>query len=280
MERRDLLAATGLGLLGLVAGCAMPAPPIQPRAAAARSPAVVSSRTAAVRPSAAAKPVAAPWRQGPLTGLHKVAPWKTIIAEVPDANARTVGLTVDDGVSTETLGAYIDLAKATGIRLTFFVNGVYSSWTEHRDALRPLVESGQIQLANHTWDHPDITRLSDARIADEVTRNETFLKSTFGVDPRPYFRPPYFARTDHTDALLAGLGYSVITWWTGSFGDADVLTPAQILANARQYLTANRIVIGHANHLPVIAVMDQIAGLIQDRKLRTVTLADVFTTQA
>ncbi len=221
-----------------------------------------------------------PWRQPPLTGLHKVAPWKTIIAEVPDANPRTVGLTIDDGISTETVAAYLNLARTTGIRLTFFVNGVYPSWTEHRDALLPLVESGQIQLANHTWDHPDITRLSDARIMDEVTRNEKFLKATFGIDPRPYFRPPYFARTDHTDALLRNEGYSVITWWTGSFGDADVLTPAQIAANARQYLTANRIVIGHANHTPVISVMDAIVQVLRERNLRTVTLADVFQTAA
>ena len=277
MQRRHLLTATGLRLLGALTGCALPAPPSR----SAPSSALPTSPAPRATPSAAsARPTSPPWRQPPLTGLHKVAPWKTIIAEVPDANPRTVGLTIDDGVSTDTVAAYLNLAKATGIRLTFFVNGVYPSWTEHRDALLPLVESGQIQLANHTWDHPDITRLSDARIMDEVTRNEKFLKSIFGVDPRPYFRPPYFACNTRTNNLLVSEGYSVITWWTGSFGDADLLTPAQILANARQYLTANRIVIGHANHPPVISVMDAIVGVLRERNLRTVTLADVFETAA
>ena len=35
------------------------------------------------------------------------------------------------------------------------------------ELLRPLVESGQIQLANHTWSHPDLTRLAPSRIADD-----------------------------------------------------------------------------------------------------------------
>src|SRR6185295_17406324 len=61
-----------------------------------------------------------------------------------------LALTVDDGVNSEVVRLYTQLAKDTGIRLTFFVNGVYGSWTEHLGMLRPLVESGQIQLGNHT----------------------------------------------------------------------------------------------------------------------------------
>ena len=55
--------------------------------------------------------------------------------------------------------AYTQFAKDTGVRLTFFVNGTYDSWTDNLAMLRPLVESGQIQLGNHTWSHPDLTTL-------------------------------------------------------------------------------------------------------------------------
>ncbi len=65
-----------------------------------------------------------------------------------------MALTADDGTDSRVAKAYIDLARATGIRLTFFVTAAYPSWTEHRDDLRPLVDSGQIQLGNHTWTIP------------------------------------------------------------------------------------------------------------------------------
>jgi peptidoglycan-N-acetylglucosamine deacetylase len=72
---------------------------------------------------------------------------------VPDTPP-LVALTVDDGVSSPVVGAYVALARATGIRLTFFANGVNQSWAEHQRDMQPLVDSGQIQIANHSWATP------------------------------------------------------------------------------------------------------------------------------
>ncbi|HTX96514.1 MAG TPA: polysaccharide deacetylase family protein [Mycobacterium sp.] len=57
--------------------------------------------------------------------------------------------------------------------------------------LAPMVESGQVQLGNHTWSHPDITRIGLDAVADQIRRNGDFLRTTYGVDGTPYFRPPY-----------------------------------------------------------------------------------------
>jgi len=86
-----------------------------------------------------------------------------------------LALTVDDGVNSEVVRLYTQFAKDTGVRLTYFVNGVNQSWTENRDLLRPLVESGQIQLGNHTWSHPDLTTISTSAVAEQITRNHRFL---------------------------------------------------------------------------------------------------------
>jgi len=305
MDRRELLYALGVGALGLLSGCSadpadteqtvtvnltttvskvpqrpptstVPSTGTNPNPGAGTKPSAGSSTEMSAAGSAPVSAGSGPSNLPP-SQFTKVKPWKTIIAEVPD-NAPTVALTIDDGISSEVVGAYVELAKATGLRLTFFVNGVNQSWTDHKDALQPMVDSGQIQLANHTWNHPDITKLSDAQIVNQLSNNNKFLKDTFGVDSRPYFRPPFFARNARTDNVATGEGYSVITWWTGSFGDAAVLTPAQILANAQTYLSKGRIVIGHANHPPILQVMDKIGSILQERGLQSVTLQDVFLT--
>ena len=100
-----------------------------------------------------------------------------------------LALTVDDGVNSEVVRAYTQFAKDTGVRLTYFVNGVNDSWTQNSDLLRPLVESGQIQLANHTWSHPDLTTISKSEIADQLRRNDTFMADMYGVKAAPFFRP-------------------------------------------------------------------------------------------
>jgi peptidoglycan/xylan/chitin deacetylase (PgdA/CDA1 family) len=189
-----------------------------------------------------------------------------------------LALTVDDGVNSEVLRAYTQFAKDTGIRLTYFVNGVYRSWTDHVELLRPLVDDGQIQLANHTWSHPDLTKLPLTGVAEEFRHNHDFLWKTYGVDPRPYFRPPYGGHNANVDKVAADLGYTVDTLWSGDLGDQVVVPEAEIVKGAGRYFTPQTIVIGHLNHLPVTRVYGQLADIIRARNLRTVTLNDVFLT--
>src|ERR1700758_5277481 len=96
----------------------------------------------------------------------------------------SLALTLDDGVDSDVVRMYTQFAKDTGLRFTYFVNGRYRSWTDNVALLRPMVESGQIQLGNHTFNHPDLTTLPVKRVMDEISRNDDFLKKTYGVDAR------------------------------------------------------------------------------------------------
>ena len=187
-----------------------------------------------------------------------------------------MSLTLDDGVDGSVVRAYGQLAKDTGLRLTMFVTGVYSSWTENRELLLPLVESGQIQLGNHTWIHPNLTKLTSSRIADELRHTDQFLHDTFGVDATPFYRPPYGAFDDRVQSVASDLGYTQTTLWNGNLGDDQILAPRDIVVNADRYYVPQSIVIGHLNHPPVTGTYHDLIDIVHDRKLRTVTLADVF----
>ena len=187
-----------------------------------------------------------------------------------------LALTLDDGVNSEVVRLYTQLAKDAGIRMTFFVNGVYDSWRDNAALLRPLVDSGQIQLGNHTWSHPDLTTLTQERIADQLQRNDKFLRDTYGADATPYFRPPYGAHNDLVDGVAADLGYRVPTLWSGSLADSTPVAEDYIVKMADQYFIQQNIVIGHLNHLPVTHVYPALVDIIRSRNLRTVTLNDVF----
>jgi peptidoglycan/xylan/chitin deacetylase (PgdA/CDA1 family) len=184
--------------------------------------------------------------------------------------------TVDDGVDSDVVRHYTQFAKDTGVRLTYFVTGAFRSWTENSALLRPLVESGQIQLANHTWTHPDLTKLSPKQIAEELKSTDVFLRNTYGVDAAPYFRPPYGHHNATVNAVAVDLGYHVPTLWSGDLRDSALLSEDQIVRLAYQYFTPQNIVIGHLNHAPVTHVYGQLVDIIRARRLRTVTLNDVF----
>ncbi|MBN1097957.1 hypothetical protein JKP76_19220 [Blastococcus sp. TML/C7B] len=64
--------------------------------------------------------------------------------------------------------------------------------------------------------------------------------------------------------------------WNGTLGDSRVLTGAELVGYAREWFTAQAIVVGHANHRSVTTVYGELLDLLRERRLRTVTLADVW----
>jgi peptidoglycan/xylan/chitin deacetylase (PgdA/CDA1 family) len=258
MDRRSFLLALAAGLAGvsLVEG--------------AGALGEAEPRLAPPRPPAAS--VSAP-------AVDVVAP-PTGVVDVLPGTGNSLALTIDDGTSSEVVGAFATLAVDTGVRLTFFPNGCYRSWEDNAAVLRPLVDSGQVALGNHTWSHPDLTGLGDREVAEEISRNREFLRTVFGVTDSPFFRPPFGARDERTDRIAADVGHPTIAMWNGTLGDSRVLGPDELLASAREWFAGQAIVVGHANHPTVTTVYGELLELIAERELRTVTLADVWATPA
>ncbi len=265
-----LATATAAGLAGCTDAVAdSPAAPSAANSApSAAQPAVPAPRPASTPPAVLGPPP--PSARIPLPGGGTLS--------VLPGDDDLLALTVDDGVDTEVVRAYTQFASDTGVRLTYFVNGVYRSWTDNLALLRPLVDSGHIQLGNHTWSHPNLTTLTAASIRGELTRNDRFLTSTYGINAAPFYRPPYGKHNAAVDAVAADLGYTVPTLWSGSLSDSTLITEDYIIAMATKYFTARTIVIGHLNHLPVTHVYPQLVDIIRSRNLRTVTLNDVYLT--
>lgn len=211
----------------------------------------------------------------PPTNKRMPLPGDGILYSLP-GDGDLLALTVDDGVNSDVVRMYSEFARDTGIRLTYFVNGVNPSWTDNKALLRPLVDSGQIQLANHTWSHPDLTTIPSSEVAEQLSRNDKFLADTYGADARPFFRPPYGNHTSEIRSVAADLGYRATTLWNGSLSDSQLITEDYIKQMADKYFTPQSIVIGHLNYLPVTHVYGTFVDLIRQRALRTVTLRDVF----
>jgi len=216
---------------------------------------------------------AAPARNDPTV---RVPPPNGVLTRLP-GNGNLLAFTVDDGVSAEVVGAFAAFCRDSGTRITFFVNGINSSWSLNAPLLRPMVDSGQIQMGNHTWSHPYVTRISGAALSDQIQRNKVFLRNTFGVDGTPYFRPPYGVHNAATDKIAADLGYPTITLWSATVGDSRVINEQQLIGYAQQAFAGQQIVLAHANRPPITHTYAQLLGIIASRNLQTVTLNDVFS---
>jgi peptidoglycan/xylan/chitin deacetylase (PgdA/CDA1 family) len=201
----------------------------------------------------------------------------TGVVDALPGTGNSLALTIDDGTSSEVVAAFAALAVETGIRLTFFPNGRYRSWADNAAVLRPLVESGQVAMGNHTWSHLDLTTLPDDQVAEEIGRNRDWIESTFGIRT-PFLRPPFGAYDQRVQRISAELGHPTVVMWNSTLEDNRLLTPAELVDAAGRWFTAQAVVVGHANQPTITEVYDELLELIAERGLQTVTLADVWGT--
>ena len=223
--------------------------------------ATASASASATATSSNPVPVAHDWT-GPQTGLP--------------GEGKYIAWTVDDGADPEVVRAYAEFARRTGTRLTFFINGQYPAFNQHRDLLLPLVKSGQLQIANHTYSHAALTSLTDEQIVSELTRNDEEIMRLFGVSSKPYFRPPYGYYDERVLAAAASCGFTRPVLWYGSLADSSNISSAEVYAYAEKYALAQHILIGHLNYRGVVSELDRIRALLDQRGLTTVTIRDYY----
>lgn len=254
-------------------GCASQAPPSSSSQAASPTQSPVSPESLTATPTSTASATPTPISRNP---VNTPSPWAGVPTALPGSGS-FLAWTVDDGADAQVIRQYGLFAQRTGIRLTFFVNGKFAAHFEQNlDVLGPLVESGQLQIANHTYSHTALTSLSVQGVQDELMSNDQWIRAAFGVQPAPYFRAPYGYYDQRVLDAAAGVGYSRAVQWYGSFADSSNIPAGQILDLAQQYVKAQAIVIGHLNYPGIIEVFDDVAALIEQRGLQTVTLADYF----
>jgi len=298
MGRRELLqhvgtfglGAVSFGVLGLgLTGCTPSnTPSSNPSGSASGSASASPSASSAATPSVSATG-SATGTPSPTAAASKTASaTATSSNPVPEARAWTgpqtglpgegkyIAWTVDDGADPEVVRAYAEFSRRTGTRLTFFINGQYPAFRQHRDLLLPLVKSGQLQIANHTYSHAALTSLTDEQIIQELTRNDEEIRHLFGVSSKPYFRPPYGYYDARVLAAAASCGFTRPVLWYGSLADSSNISSAEVYAYAERYALAQHIVIGHLNYRGVVSELDRIRALLDRRVLKTVTIRDYY----
>lgn len=102
--------------------------------------------------------------------------------------------------------ALLDVLADRGVRSTWFLQG---RWVEAEPVLaRRVADDGHL-VGNHSFYHARMPLLTDEGITTDVRDAETAILAATGVDPRPWFRCPFFAGIDdpRVQAALTALGY-------------------------------------------------------------------------
>ena len=127
-----------------------------------------------------------------------------------------VALTFDDGPYPET-NAVLDELKLYGLKATFFLVGFNVEM--YPEIAQRIVNEGHV-VGNHTWNHPDLTRLTEAQIDSQLESTNTIIQQVTGIKPK-FARPPYGSTNDVVKKSMAKLGLREVIWSQDSHDWAD-----------------------------------------------------------
>ena len=121
-----------------------------------------------------------------------------------------IALTYDDGPTPGITDKILKELADRDLKATFFVIG--NKVERYPDLARAVVEAGH-EIANHTYTHPSLNRLSDQRVIDELHKCQQVVQEATGVTPM-WFRPPYGAFQNKRQGPMARNEHLGVAYWS------------------------------------------------------------------
>jgi peptidoglycan/xylan/chitin deacetylase (PgdA/CDA1 family) len=194
-----------------------------------------------------------------------------------------IALTFDMGGRIEPAVAIVQWLVDHKVKATLFPTGKMGSTTvEGKAALQLAAAHPELfDLGNHSWDHPDFTKLTAAQMTDQLRRCETAIAPIMGQTTKPWFRPPYGAWTYAVRAAVGKAGWKYLVMW-----DIDTIdwrpttdggpTAADIVAKISARAQGGSIVLMHLGGWHTLEALPGILAAVQAKGLQPVTLGTML----
>lgn len=145
--------------------------------------------------------------------VHPQARGSTSVAYTLDSEEREIALTFDDGPDPEYTPQVLEVLRRWGVQATFCVIGreaAANTWL-----LNAIADGGHL-IANHSWSHPQLTRMRPAEIHEQLARTCDVIDQAVGTAPA-LARAPFGDWNRRALGISASLGMSPLGWSIDTF---------------------------------------------------------------
>jgi peptidoglycan-N-acetylglucosamine deacetylase len=187
---------------------------------------------------------------------------------VPDRPAPyRLALTFDDGPHLYYTERLLAILREHGSAATFFVVGRKAE--QYPGLVLAMGRDGH-DVANHTFNHPNLTTLSARSIREELDRTQALLRKVSPAS-RPYFRPPGGRYNGKVARVAAENGYRMVLW---NVFPQDHKRPSaqEIYDRVMAGAVDNGVVLLHSG---IDSTLEALPRLIRDLKARGFQLVTV-----
>ncbi|UUU19471.1 polysaccharide deacetylase family protein [Streptomyces sp. DSM 40750] len=185
---------------------------------------------------------------------------------------KCVALTFDDGPAVPEAATLLNHLAQYKARVTFFTVG--QNVAAHPELVRAEAKAGH-EVGNHSWNHPDLTRLTPEQIRYQLNRTSEAIKNATGEAPT-LFRPPYGAM----DAKVKAATTLSPVLWDVDTEDWKYRDAAKVAQTVIAKTEPNDVVLMHDIHPTSVAAVPEILRTLTARGYHFVTVSHLRTTLA
>lgn len=160
-----------------------------------------------------------------------------------NTTAKVVALTFDDGSDGKNITKILQILNTNKIKATFFITGKAAE--NHPQLIKNIVAQGH-EIGNHSYSHPDFSKMTAAQIKAELDKAEVAIKKATGKSTKPYFRAPFGSVNTATLLAVGNLGYTKTIGWTIDTVDWKGISSTEITNKVIANATPGMIVLMHA----------------------------------
>lgn len=198
----------------------------------------------------------------------------SLIHKVP-TQVKAVAFTFDDGPHPLYTEELLDIFHKINGKATFFMVG--EELNKYEDIAARVHRAGH-EIANHTYSHPDLTKLTVDEARSELQRADDTIRKVTG-QPVSNFRPPYFGVNDDILRLAEEFGYHPIGAVNGGAKDWEQPGVDFILEHTRPTVDNGSIFLFHDGYGERAQTIEAVRILVEELRAegyRFLTLSELF----
>jgi peptidoglycan/xylan/chitin deacetylase (PgdA/CDA1 family) len=191
------------------------------------------------------------------------------------AQVKCVALTFDDGPSPFT-DRLLQILADNDAKSTFFLIG--NKVAANPAGAKRIADAG-MEVANHTWEHPNLTTIDPALIPAQLSKANDAIAAATGVTPSLY-RPAGGLSNDAVRAAAKQQGLAEILWDVVPFdwiNDADTAATTHML---KTQIKPGSVVLFHDTYSSAVDVVYQFIPVLKANGYHLVTVSELLGPRA
>lgn len=183
---------------------------------------------------------------------------------------KVIALTFDDGPKPGLTEPLLEMLVNARVPATFFVIGRHVM--EYPELTRRIVDAG-MELANHSYNHRNLTTLSGEQVAQEMLQTQAAIMTVTGKMPR-FMRPPGGNWNNSVAQVVKEWGLTPCMWTVDVYG-SEVLGAQQVANAVLKEVRPGSIILMHNGKVSTLQALPTILRELKARGYSFTTVEEL-----